>query len=144
MNCDSGLPFQITKSASFPGSSEPTRLSMAMAFADWLVTVERASISFTPERRSLPASQFMRVEISASSECSEVTTPASMSRRALYDVASYASSLKAPQSLHTTAATPDFLSSLAILYASTPCCSVCTRKPNSSARRTSARNSSAR
>ena len=83
-----GEPLQITKSASLPASSEPTRLSMAMAFADWLVTVDRAWISLRPERSSFPASQFMRVEISLSSECSEVTTPASISKRALYDVAS--------------------------------------------------------
>ena len=33
MNCDSGLPLQITKSASFPGSSEPTRSWIAIARA---------------------------------------------------------------------------------------------------------------
>ena len=61
MNWDSGLPFQMTKSPSFPGSSEPTRSSMAIAFAAWSVTVDRACSSVSPVRSSLPASQFMRL-----------------------------------------------------------------------------------
>ena len=115
MNCESGSPLQITKSPSLPGSSEPTRSSIAIARADPMVTVDSACSGVSPVRNSLPASQFIRLAIWLLSECSEVTTPASIRIRALYAVASYASSLKAPQSLQTTAATPEAASSGAIL-----------------------------
>ena len=72
----SGCRFQMTKSASLPGSSEPILSSIAIALAALIVTVLSAWISLRPVRSSLPASQFIRVEISELSECSDVTTPA--------------------------------------------------------------------
>src|SRR5258708_4390956 len=86
---ESGCLSKITRSASFPISMEPTRLSMASCFAGLMVTSDSASVSFSPPYFMALAASVLRWRISsAESELSETTRPLRTMMAALYGMAS--------------------------------------------------------
>jgi len=75
---DSGSPLQSAKSASFPGSSEPTYWSIFSDLAGFSVTIFNASSRGTPPYlMALAASVFSRRASSSSSELKPTFTPRS-------------------------------------------------------------------
>ena len=91
---ENGWALKIARSASLPGSIDPTRFSTPICQAGLMVIILSASSSLTPPYFiALAASQYSRRASSSESEFRETLTPWAAITAALYGVASQASIL---------------------------------------------------